>query len=340
MNFCKIENFKIYNNASNEKIIKISKCDTQKNIDNFNNNEIYEIPPKKDNNNDNLLHKEKQIMKLKNNSSNNIKKQNKNKNLKNNININSDLSDIIKNNENLSLNNVNIIPIVKDGNCFYRCLSYFFLSDQEYYKEFKEIIIEWIENNYKKFENFFGDEDRKNIPKEILAREEFDYIKSKDSWGSDYTISIASLLLNLDIAVYIFNNNNTELKPYHFFQNFENENNELMILSYHTNYHFELIYSKKEDQSNIAVYNNFEEVMINEDINKDNIKLSGVKFSNKYVNIKNNNNNNLYNEIFVYLYSININNTKIGKFKTNVGDFLGGLDMPQILAFLLCINSK
>ena len=55
-----------------------------------------------------------------------------------------------------------------------------------------------------------------------------------------------------------------------------------MILSYHTNYHFELIYSKKEDQSNIAVYNNFEEIMINEDINKDNIKLSGVKFSNKY----------------------------------------------------------
>ena len=96
MNFCKIENFKIYNNASKEKIIKISKCDTQKNIDNFNNNEIYEIPPKKDNNNDNLLHKEKLIIKLKNNSSNNIKKQNKNKNLKNNININSDLSDIIK----------------------------------------------------------------------------------------------------------------------------------------------------------------------------------------------------------------------------------------------------
>ena len=153
---------------------------------------------------------------MKNISTNDLKKKKSKKNQKNNININSDLSNIIKNKENLSFDNINIIPIVKDGNCFYRCLSYFFLSNQEYYKEFKEIIIEWIENNYKKFESFFGDDEKNKISKEILAKEEFDYIKSKDSWGSDYTITIASLLFNLNIVLYIFNNNNTELKPYHF----------------------------------------------------------------------------------------------------------------------------
>ena len=311
--FCKIENFVLNNKISNEKIVKSPNRDTQKNKGNFNNYEKLEFSPKIEIINDNNLENEKKELKSKTNSLTNIKKKN-NKILQNNKNVNSDLSDIIKNKEKLALDYINIIPIVKDGNCFYRCLSYFFLSDQKYYKEFKDIIIEWIENNYKKFESYFGDDEKNNISKEILAREEFDYIKSKDSWGSDYTITIASLLFNLNIAVYIFSNNNTELKQYHFFQNLEKDNNELMILSYHTNYHFDLIYSKKEDQSNIAVYNNFEEIIINDEINKDNVKISGVNFSNKYVNIRNNN-NNLYNEIFDYLYSISINNNEIEKLK-------------------------
>ena len=315
MKLCNIENFIIPNKVSSVKVNKIINIDNQINNDNLGNSENKEINPKLEYNNENHLEIGKQLINLKNISTNDLKKKKSKKNQKNNININSDLSNIIKNKENLSFDNINIIPIVKDGNCFYRCLSYFFLSNQEYYKEFKEIIIEWIENNYKKFESFFGDDEKNKISKEILAKEEFDYIKSKDSWGSDYTITIASLLFNLNIAVYIFNNNNNELKPYHFFENFENSNNELMILSYHTNYHFELIYSKKEDQSNIAVYNNFKEIIINDNINKENIKISGVKFSNNYVKIKTNNNNNLYNEIFDYLYSININNNEIEKLK-------------------------
>ena len=83
-----------------------------------------------------------------------------------------------------------------------------------------------------------------------------------------------------------------------------------MILSYHTNYHFELIYSKKENQTNLAVYNNFRDIKINENINKDYMKISGIKFSNDYVKIKSQN-NNLYNEIFDYLYSISLHKTEI-----------------------------
>ena len=79
------------------------------------------------------------------------------------------------------MNCINIIPIIEDRNCFYRCLTYFFLSDQDYYKEFKDIIIEWIENNYNNFVNFFGDDDINQISKETLAKQEFEYIKSKDS---------------------------------------------------------------------------------------------------------------------------------------------------------------
>ena len=50
------------------------------------------------------------------------------------------------------------------------CLFYFFLSDQEYYEEFKDIIIEWIENNNKKFKVFLKTLKKYKISKEILAR--------------------------------------------------------------------------------------------------------------------------------------------------------------------------
>ena len=88
---------------------------------------------------------------------------------------------LLKNKQNHPLNCINIIPIIKDGNCFCRCLSYFFLSDQDYYKEFKYIIIEWIENNYNNFVNFFLDDDINQISKETLEKQELEYIKNKDS---------------------------------------------------------------------------------------------------------------------------------------------------------------
>ena len=74
--------------------------------------------------------------------------------------------------------------------------------DEEFYHEIKEIIIEWIDNNYERYQNIFGDDDKNHITKEELAKKELEYIKSKDSWGSDYTITISCLLFNLNIAVY------------------------------------------------------------------------------------------------------------------------------------------
>ena len=40
-------------------------------------------------------------------------------------NVNNDLKDKIYAHENFSENDIKIIPIVSDGNCFYRCISYF-----------------------------------------------------------------------------------------------------------------------------------------------------------------------------------------------------------------------
>ena len=161
--------------------------------------------------------------------------------LKETCNINSELKDLVYKEEKLNLNQIKIIEIEKDGNCFYRCLSFFLLKSQEYYQNIKDLIIEWIEAHYDNYLEFFGDDDANNITREEIAQNEFDYIKSKDSWGSHYTISIACLILNIDIAVYTYEGNNI-YKPYNLFK-IDNEEKELCILNYHNNYHFELIYS-------------------------------------------------------------------------------------------------
>ena len=46
---------------------------------------------------------------------------------------------------------------------------------------------------------------KKNISKEQLADEEYNYIKQKDSWGGFHTIEIAYLVFNLSIGIYIDN---------------------------------------------------------------------------------------------------------------------------------------
>ena len=45
----------------------------------------------------------------------------------------------------------------------------------------KNLIIEWIENNYEIFTSFFGDDNSINVSKEQLAKEEYEYTKKQDS---------------------------------------------------------------------------------------------------------------------------------------------------------------
>ena len=175
--------------------------------------------------------------------------------------------------------------------------------NEDYYQSFKNLIIEWIDNNYEDYLNFFGDDDLNNKTRESIAKEEYNYIKSKDSWGSDYTISIACLLFNLDIAVYTCDESG-EFTPYHFFENYNTENKELMILSYHTNYHFELIYSTQENQQDNILYESINDIKLNKKISKDDINLTGQCFKNYYVECRSENMKNLYNEIYQFLLSI------------------------------------
>jgi len=93
-------------------------------------------------------------------------------------NVNNKFLDIVKTNQPISADEINIKNIEKDGNCFYRSIAFFLLGNENYYKEIKELIIQWIEDNYSIYENFFADDDEKNINKAIKAKQEYEYIKS------------------------------------------------------------------------------------------------------------------------------------------------------------------
>ena len=71
--------------------------------------------------------------------------------------------------------------------------------------------------------------------------------------GFRHTISIICLLLNIEIAVYI-NDGSDVFKPYHYFKIYNNNQNELMILSFHNSNHFDLIYSIHENIENHILY--------------------------------------------------------------------------------------
>ena len=49
--------------------------------------------------------------------------------------------------------------ITPDGNCYYRCLSYYYRGTEEYHLEFRQLISELFENNLEKFISSYPDPD-------------------------------------------------------------------------------------------------------------------------------------------------------------------------------------
>ena len=69
--------------------------------------------------------------------------------------INADFLNIVKTLNPINMNDIQIIKIVGDGNCFYRCLSFFLLGNDEFFQDIKNEIINWIHNYRETFNDFF-----------------------------------------------------------------------------------------------------------------------------------------------------------------------------------------
>ena len=102
---------------------------------------------------------------------------------KENVNIrdelNSNNNDPIRNTKIIPVSNYIIKNIDKDGNCFYRTISYYYRNSREDYKEFREIISSYILNNPDEYIFAVTDEDIKiddNIDEIIKIQKKRDYI--------------------------------------------------------------------------------------------------------------------------------------------------------------------
>ena len=190
------------------------------------------------------LKKIKRIQKSMNQKKSRLNKQNisnlKNKN--NNV-INNDK---FKNAENkpvpINKDEIQTIKIMGDGNCFYRRLSFFLLSNAKYYKDIRNEIIKWIDNIKELYLNIFWKGEKNNISKEQLAEEEYNYIKQKDFLERFHINEIAYLIFNISIGIYTDNWSN-EYSRYSYSEN-SNQDAVLMLLNYMKSNHFNLLYDK------------------------------------------------------------------------------------------------
>ena len=98
-------------------------------------------------------------------------------------NINNEFKDRVKTNNVIKNDEVNVVKIKDDGNCFYREISLFLLGSQEFYMGTKNMIIDWIEKNFQLSEEFFNDDEINNLIQTELALNELQYIKEENSWG-------------------------------------------------------------------------------------------------------------------------------------------------------------
>ena len=234
----------------------------------------------------------------------------------NDIITNNRLKTFVKYNKTIKKEELQEKKIEGDGNCLYRSISYFLLATEDYYNEIKKEIINWIEQNKQKFIDFFGDDDSNNITKEEQAEDELNYIKTKNSWGGFHTLEIANIIFNLSTVVYV-DNGDENYKKYFYTENLNNDS-ELMILLYENNNHFKLLFDKKVNLGISKLYDNYNSIKINYDMNIQNIKSEGTKLENKYVQCNFKSSSSLYDEISNYLKSIQKYEIEINKKKRSI----------------------
>ena len=82
----------------------------------------------------------------------------------NKSNKNSKLEEI-QTNDSKQVNNLAILNymenieknITGDGNCFYRCISYYFLESEDFHLDYRNLLYEYMEKNKELFLDFFQD---------------------------------------------------------------------------------------------------------------------------------------------------------------------------------------
>ena len=106
-------------------------------------------------------------------------KINKGKIDKTKLKINPKVKEEVENYKTIETANYIIKKIKKDGNCFYRALSYFYRDTEDDHNKFRNLIISYIDENKKQYIEYIADEDV-DIPKEQAHKEEYKKLKKTE----------------------------------------------------------------------------------------------------------------------------------------------------------------
>ena len=125
----------------------------------------------------------------------------------------------IKNKEDSNSNNVELFDdyimkeIIGDGNCFYRAICYFYRENQDEYKEFRQLIVQYIDNHPDEYISAVADEDidiLENDDELTIYNKKISFIKdyvqiamNDGEFAGDLEITTACTLFNCNIKMYI-----------------------------------------------------------------------------------------------------------------------------------------
>ena len=131
--------------------------------------------------------------------------------------------------KNIPENSYKVIKIEKDGNCFYRCVSFYLYGTVKYHDEIRETISKiCIENidELSEFQEYV--EIRKD--KYISTREYIYMISNEGNWETNIDITVTSYLYNINIAIYFMGDNEKQLEYVHSFSYGEQNYTEPLLI--------------------------------------------------------------------------------------------------------------
>lgn len=94
---------------------------------------------------------------------------------------------------NINTNTFKSVPILPDGNCQYRSISYCLYKSENLYKKIKTNVIKYIIDNKDIFSNYIYD---------MTFEEYIENISEENEWGNEVTLLAASLYLEIEINIY------------------------------------------------------------------------------------------------------------------------------------------
>ena len=211
--------------------------------------------------------------------------------------------------------------ITKDGNYYYRCLSYYYRGTEDYHLEFRKLISEIFENNLEKFiesypdPDIIGEKEPQNEEETIEYLKKYvNYMKKSGVYAGDQEIALTAYYFGININVLILDA--MGYKSLYYYESVI-PTNEVINILYKNGNHYQILF--KRNNKNLDDKKEFiEEEKIEDYINKKKLEIinnnkkylvESDKFvkpdkniiTSKYMNYNKPECINKYNEIYHYL---------------------------------------